>query len=480
MKRYLMNRYLTIVLVLTALLPRAVTAEVFSLDNETQLCIASYQGKRAVDKDALAYVIVTEAGAGLYLDGSNPTGLRDRSIQLRTSDGIPSEPLYAILHAATNAAPEENQPFGPNVNLRTDQRALQARDAISNVMREQLFRITTQGPIIKGPKLTYRVERRTVVGGPTARTDWDNPELLFRANPPLVIVCDSGEEVSQPSPPTPEKAQSSSVSPFLAEAIRLRGTVKDLTINADSLSSAKPASIGYERDGEAKTNTFGLNGVLGVRFGDNAGVFDVLPFISYENRSVTGSEGDIEKLSPGLLFGYKIERPDFAIHARLETSLIEDIRQDARQGKIRLYVDPAFALGSGQGVLFGSNLKAIGPLVWRPDLTLIVDGSHVYDKGTSTALAGANDYFGLGGELSLRARLNLGQPISAFVLQGGVRGLKLMGDIHKNDTQRWFASLDYAPESFPYFGISLSFTKGENDDTFQDEEIYSLNFTFRY
>lgn len=385
-----------------------------------------------------------------------------------------------MLNAGTKAIPAENQPFGPNVDLRTDKRALQARDAISKVMREELFFLTTNGSIDAGPQLTYRVERRIVTGGPTAEVDWANPELLFRADPPLVIVCDNGRSAPQPSAATAERPQQPSVGTFLVDVIRLRGTVKDLTINADGLKSAKPASLTYQRDGKAKTDTLGFNGVLGMRFGDSDGVFDVLPFISYENHSVTGSKGDIEKLSPGLLFGYKIERPDFAIHARLETSYIDDIQHDARQSKLRVYVDPAFALGSGRGVLFGSYLKAIGPLQWRPDLTLISDASHIYDKGTSSALAKASDYLGLGGELSLRTRLNLGQPISDFVLQGGMRGLQLFGDIHKNNARRWFANLAYSPENFPYFGISLSFTKGENDDTFQYEEIYSLNFTVRY
>jgi hypothetical protein len=470
-----MSQYLAVVVVTAALLSQAVAAAVLTADNEIPLCTTSHQGKPAVDKDALAYAIVDEAGAGRYLDGSNPTGLRDGAIQLRTAGGVQSEPVYVVLNFGTKAVPAENQPFGPNVDLRTDKRALQARDAIAKIMGELIF-LTTNGSVAAGPELTYRIERRMVVGAPTAEIEWANPVLLFRDDPPLVIICET-----QLPPPTPaERPQRPSIGISAANVIRLRGTVKDLTIKVDDLRSAKPAFVTYQRDGEANTETFGLNAVLGVRVGDKAGVFDAIPFISYENRSVTGSKGDIEKLSPGLLFGYRIERPDFAIHARLETSLIEDLQFDARQGKLRVYIDPAFALGSGRGVLFGSYLTPIGPLQWRPDLTLIGDASHIYDKGTNPALDGASDYLGLGGELSLRARLDLGQPISDFVLHVGVRDLQLFGDIRKHEARRWFSILEYAPANFPYLGIGLSFSKGENDDTFQDEEIYGLNFTVRY
>jgi len=476
-----MNRYLAIVLIAATLLPDSLSAQVLTADNRTQLCTSTYQGEPAVDRDALAYAIVTKAGAGLYLDGSNPSGLRDGAIQLRSIGGIQSEPVYAILNCDTKTNAKENKPFGPNVDLNKNPSALQASKAIGKIMREELFFLTPDNPTPAGPDLTYRIIRReNLVGAPTTENDWANPVLLFRDDPPLVIVCDYNREtLSSPNPATTSPEQvSSGVSAM--DHFRLRGTVDALTVKANDLKSAKPATVTYQRNGLANTETFGINGVLGVRFGDSDGVVDVIPFISYENHSITGGKGNIEKLSPGLLFGYKIERPAFAIHTKLEASLIEDLHYDSSQVKLRVYADPAFALGKGWGVLFGSYILPIGPLQWRPDLTLISDVSHINDKGTNPALSEANNYFGLGGELSLRTRLNLGQPISDFDLQGGVRYLRLLGDISKQEARRWFCTLNYAPANFPYIGIALSFSKGENDDTFQDEEIYSLNFTVRY
>lgn len=476
-----MSRYFILAMVTTLLLTQPVSAAVLTASNKTQLCTSTYQGKPAVDKDALANAIVTEAGAGQYLDGSNPFGLRDGAIQLRSMGGIQSEPVYAILNCGIIADPKENKPFGPNVDLKKDNRALQARNAIVKIIGKELIFLTTNCSIPAGSNLTYRIKRReNLVGAPTTENEWANPMLLFRDDPPLVIICEDNTSTSSLSVPVPGNSQPPSGGLSAVNFIRLRGTVDALTVKANNLKSAKPASVTYQRDGLANTEIFGINGVLGMHFGDSAGVFDAIPFISYENRSITGGKGNIEKFSPGLLFGYKIERPAFAIHTKLEASLIKDLLYDSSQVKLRVYADPAFALGKGRGVLFGSYILPIGPLQWRPDLTLIGDVSHVNDKGTNPALSEANNYFGLGGELSLRTRLNLGQPISDFDLQAGVRYLKLFGGISKQEARRWFCTLNYAPANFPYIGIALSFSKGNNDDTFQDEEIYSLNFTVRY
>jgi hypothetical protein len=349
-------------------------------------------------------------------------------------------------------------------------------------MREELIFLTTKNSIPAGPDLTYRILRREkVIGAPTKENEWANPELLFRDDPPLVIVCESKNETSSPSVAAAENPQNPSVGTSILKKFRLRGTAKDLTIKSEDLASANAATISYQRDGEAKTDTFGLKGVIGLDLPYKDGAFDTIPFISYEKHSVTGGKADIEKLQLGLLFGYKIENSKYAIHTKLEPSLIQDLKCDSRQGKLRVYVDPAFALGSGQGVLFGSYLRPFSPLQLqlRPELTLIGDVSHIFDTGTNPALTAASEYFGLGGELSLSARLNLGQPISDFVFNVGVRYLPLFGNINKQEARRWFSTLGYSPKNSP-FGISLKFSKGENDDTFQQEEIYSLNFTVRY
>ena len=86
----------------------------------------------------------------------------------------------------------------------------------------------------------------------------------------------------------------------------------------------------------------------------------------------------------------------------------------------------------------------------------------------------------MGGELSLRARLELGRPISDLTFRLGVRDLLMTGDIDENHIRRWFGSIEYAPDDFPYVGVSLQFTSGENDDTFQEERTYGIGVTLRH
>jgi len=45
---------------------------------------------------------------------------------------------------------------------------------------------------------------------------------------------------------------------------------------------------------------------------------------------------------------------------------------------------------------------------------------------------------------------------------------------------RWFGSVEYASRAFPYIGVRLSFTSGQNDDTFQQEETYQIGLALRY
>jgi hypothetical protein len=86
----------------------------------------------------------------------------------------------------------------------------------------------------------------------------------------------------------------------------------------------------------------------------------------------------------------------------------------------------------------------------------------------------------LGGDLSLKAKLALGSPISDFVFSVGRRQLWLVDGLHGGEVHRWYGSIEYAPDSFPYVGIALKFSKGNNDDTLQQENTFSLGLNLRY
>jgi hypothetical protein len=459
-----------------ALLPLATpaAAQVLTADNSSYLCVPA-GGEEVVDTDRLAYLIASEARADRYLDGANAVGQSDGVIQLRSSATAPSEPVYAVTHLDGNSEGPA-QPFGPAVDLASDKAAGKARDSILQIMSDDLVRLIANRSVPAGPGLTYRLRDSVAVGSRLSEADSSHPNHLFGANPAYRILCDRTPVVAGQAEGGGAKPPAGPV----AARLVLRGAVKDLAIAPGDLRDSTPAGIRFDRDGVSDTDTFQINGIVGLRIGHKSGAYHLIPYLSYENKSITGAGNDVEKLSPGLLFAHRYETPSLAVHSKLEISYIDDLQQDSRQGKLRLYVEPAFALGRGRGVLFGSYLKPIGPLWLRPDMTLIADASKVFRAGTSQELANAEDYYGFGGELGLRARLELGRPISDLSFKAGLRQLFMMGEINQEHVRRWYGSIEYAPKDFPYIGVSLQFSRGENDDTFQDEKTYGLGLTLRY
>jgi hypothetical protein len=457
---------------LVALMAPAAAADVLTSVNESRLCRAMYKGRPAIDRDDLARAIVSSVANSMdYLDGANPGGVRNNAVDLTSQNGILSEPTYAIVHL-------DNHPFGPSVDLAKDKVAKTVADQIGLALDDDIFKLMDTGRYqTSDKKVTFVLQRNDIVGSPAEQADWKNPLLLFGGDSPLVVLCEDGPAPATPDVASPEKEKKGAP---LADIVKLRGEVKDLSVRADKLKNASAAKIGYQRDGIKDVHTFGVNGVLGIGFENNSGSIGLTPYLSYEKHSATGHKDDVEKISPGFLFAYKIEEPAFAIHTRLEGSYMDDLEHNAEQGKLRLYIDPAIALGHGHGVLFGSYLTAIGPLQLRPDLTLLGDASYIFDRGSSKDLAGDKSYFGLGGEATLRARLGLGQPFSDFNLLVGARDLEIIHGLDQDRVFRWYGGVEYAPENFPYLGLSFTFTKGDNNDTFQKEELYEVGLTFRY
>lgn len=57
------------------------------------------------------------------------------------------------------------------------------------------------------------------------------------------------------------------------------------------------------------------------------------------------------------------------------------------------------------------NRPMFRPLLPRSKRTLIGDASKIYRVGTNEDLADAKSYWEFGGDLSLRARLDVGSPV---------------------------------------------------------------------
>ena len=327
------------------------TATVLTKDNAPLLCPPPGSGSRTVDPDRLAHFITTRAGAEFFLDGANPIGQQDGVIQLRSSATSTSEPVYAVRESG-RATVGKPLPFGPKIDLDENAAAMAARNGIMAEMTT-LIPLMDNGSITDGP-VEYRLERRTAVGTPPSRLNSRNPVLLFAPNPPFAIVCHEGASAATASVDEPSAGKPPAPSAFGARVV-LRGAVKDLSIDAGDLKDATPASIAFDRDKVADTRAFKINGILGAHFSRPIGDLDLIPYVSYEHTAATGSDNDVEKLSPGLLLAHRIETPSFALHSKLEGSLIYDLRQHSRQGKLRIISSPRSRWGRAGAFCSGAT-----------------------------------------------------------------------------------------------------------------------------
>lgn len=463
-------RALGILSVAMACIPASAGAAVLTAANAPRLCTASYNGQVVVDTDALAAMVVGDAQAFSLLDGANSTGATDGAVQMRSTAAGPSEPVYSVLHLG-------DKPFGPGVDLDKRPDAKAAAEAIRSILLHDVGHFLLTGILKDKDAVIYRTV--TVPGSPTDPADPDNRNALklFGPGRSIIIRCEGASE-TPPVSPAHDTPGESPPSKGATVAIRLRGTAKAMT-SRDELKDSDPATISFERNATGSKTTFGITAVAGVAVSDPNGSFIIAPYVAYDRTRITGGTGNIEKLAPGVLGAVHFGGTAAALDVAMELSYIDDIGQHARQGKLRFYLDPAFRLGDGHGILFGSNLKVAG-LVLRPDVTGIIDISHVYARGTSTELATAQNYAGFGGQGSLKVRLDTQGWAKDFSLTLGGRNLFMTGDIDQRSINRWFGSFDYASSEFPNIGVGFSFTKGENDDTFQPEETYKIGLKLRY
>lgn len=437
------------------------------------LCRPDAAGRLTVDSDRLALALVDSAGATLLLDGANDRGVADQSIQTVSTPSQPSEPTYLVVQAAASAG--DARLFAPP-----------GAAALRNALISELNSIDVNALLRDGLPAGDRRRFRAMIrpGRQSGQQPGGiDPAKLFGPDAVYTIVCE--EEPPRPDPARTDAAEGDrpreDVDPErgIRVAPVLRGSVQALWIEQEGseFAASDAANISYDRDDVADTDTFRINGIVGLQILSRSGTFGAVPYISYQRSSVTGPN-DIEKLSPGLLLTHAYEGRSLALHSRLEISYIDDMEQGSRQGKLRLYIDPTFRLGR-LGPLFGSSLRLIDGLFFRPELTLIADASRIFRAGTSTALANADSYFGAGGDLSLSVGPASG-ALDFVRLTVGARDLAMFGGIDQDHIRRWYGSLTFTPPDFPYFGLSLTFTDGENDDTFQVEERVSLGLTFRY
>lgn len=433
----------------------AAAAQVFGEAAYTRLC----DGGR-VDPGRVAFAVINEARASVVATTANLAGGSPEDLTT-------AEALYVLTQIATEEGPRANPLFGPG-ELSTGPEAIAARERIFEVLGAEFT------PLSRAPKVAGAVTYRFV---PAAGSGAVSAAELFRPGSGHVILCERTGPSGGANGPTGTGGSTGSSGsgppPAASPAFRVRGTVADLTTEDVELATLKPATLGLAIDEAADTETVTVKGVAGWRINGLLPGWTAIPFVSYELKNVTTGD-DIDKVSPGILFGHSYQRTDFGAETRLELAYLIDREQSSEQVKARLYIDPAFRVGDN--LVFGNWLTTT-PLRLRPDVTLIADYSNVRDPGSSPSLVDGS-YRGVGLDANLLMRWDDYPPVEGFTLRVGRRHLWLSGDIAIDDAARWYGRLEYALKSSPV-GIAITYSEGENDDTFQEEDKINLELTFR-
>ncbi len=490
------NMFRSIFVVLACSVPTVASGELLNTRIASRLCEKQSDGEILVNRDKLASLLVSQADPLAQLYVNDMENESDGGIYMSSGQ---TAPAYAVYHSGEVFPLERNRPFGPDVPLLRDDGTLEAHNAIWELVTSELQPLVEARREDGQSTQAFYVKTAARLRPVPTTDELDDPRSIFAPVPPLVIACNLS---STAKPAAEQPATANEVSSELPVAFRLRGDVKDLHERRDAsgFDEVKPARLSFMHDGEASSTTLGVTAVAGWEVTEDIlgmnSYLSLIPFLSVEVQEAD-SEDDIFKVAPGFLIAHAIETPEYAVHSRGELSWIADLEQGSDQGKVRLYVDPAFSLyggstsrdgneatpawgGSARGILFGSQIGPYGPFLVRPDMTLIGDLSWVADDGNSPELEGASIYGGLGGEADLQVRLYDSGLASEFVVGGGLRYLQLFGDIDEPNTHRWFAALSYEPSQLPYFGVDLTYSNGDNPDTLQEEDRVELGFSLRF
>jgi hypothetical protein len=143
-------------------------------------------------------------------------------------------------------------------------------------------------------------------------------------------------------------------------------------------------------------------------------------------------------------------------------------------------LDPAIAYDGT--LVIGRYYTLVKGVLIRPDVTGVVEGSHVADRGTSKELEDASDFLGVGGDVRGRIRLlPLDPRFTNFLVDIGWKYRNFfIGDLQNENLSRFIFNIAYV---FPYLeNVTLNFgyENGDNLETYQDEEYYKIALGLKF
>lgn len=434
-----------------------------------------------VDPERLAEDLVAAAATPFaLLDRANPTGDEDGAVRLRAQAGGLSEPRYVLAGLGVGAAP---RPFGPAIDPASDAEAKAAAARLAALVASELD-LPLLDPLRAGEEARgdFSARRAPGVAGPIYAYQ------LFQADPKAYIACPApattlaaqGETPKPPLPANGETPAKTEDRTWRPAELRLRGAVADLR-NFSDLKDAKAASVSYDLDETKDKATFAFNIVVGAYFETEDASLGLAPFLLLENKDTRDDKDEIKTVSPGLFGVWKPNRgqigPLGLDYVGLEAAWVEDMANDAKLARARLYVAPYVALG--KQTLFGTAFRFGDRFAWRPDLLGVIDAADIQEAGDNKTVQGIRSYFAAGGDFSNVFYLNDAGVFSDFSLRLGWRQLWFHGAIKQDVLYRRYGALEYKPAASQWLGIALTYDEGDNDDTFQPVDTVALKLTLR-
>ncbi|MBE9069334.1 hypothetical protein IQ260_22070 [Leptolyngbya cf. ectocarpi LEGE 11479] len=274
-----------------------------------------------------------------------------------------------------------------------------------------------------------------------------------------------------------------------ADGKKSEATVRKLQRAAFKKYSAAQISLRNDRAGD--TTTFSVNGSVGIPVIDRTQkehhFKNALVFGAHYERSKTNSPTkttNVHVLSPLAIWSAKLEKGiGFNYGAQALYSI--DFAQEAKKLVITTEASPilgSYPLFLQENYEVRNNWLPNTGIYLSPSATLFLEAADILDPGTSAELAGAEVYYGIGGEIGVV--LEADRPLNFFKnfsVEAGFRHLEFVaGDINLNGASRFNVGLNYALPGAEHLFMKLEYVDGRNVKTFQDENFIDVTLGLRF
>ncbi len=265
-------------------------------------------------------------------------------------------------------------------------------------------------------------------------------------------------------------------------AFLIRGRVKDLTIPRQDIKNSSSGTIAFKDDRESDEQSFQTNIVVGL----DAKIFrapdsnwKVLPYAHYQLNDNNGNnKEDIHTVTPGLLLSRSVEIGRLIdAELGLAPNATFDFKQSAESARFKGFFTPSLTIGDQ--VYLGGWKKLAGPIHYRPLVSFLAEGAHVFDNGSSTEIGDNDQYYGFGGSAELKLNIR-GLPILRDTIFTFRYWHLELFSAELDHAKRFSAEAAYTLDEKKRFTVSLSFEEGENSESFQREEFVGVNLGAKF